>query len=182
MDYSMPGFPAHHQLPELTQTHVHRVGDAIQPSHPLSSPFSSCLQSFPASESFPRSQFFTSGGQSIGASASVLPMNIQDWFPLQWTGWISLQSKGLSRVFLFKDPYNEGCYNIMLNWLWGSRMCILKFDSSFISTFKRKCKSSAQKWENQLENAILITSQGCLNSFIWTAKLILVILEITQNI
>ena len=62
-------------------------------------PFSSCLQSFPASGSFQMSQFFTSGGQSIGASASFLPMNIQDWFPLEWTGLISLQSKGLSRVF-----------------------------------------------------------------------------------
>ena len=64
-------------------------------------PFSFCLQSFPASGSFPMSQFFASGGQSIGASASVsvLPMNIQDWFSLGWTGWISLQSKGLSRVF-----------------------------------------------------------------------------------
>ena len=64
-------------------------------------PFSSCLQSFPASGSFPMSQFFASGGQSIGVStsASVLPMNIQDWFPLGWTGWISLLSKGLSRVF-----------------------------------------------------------------------------------
>ena len=63
--------------------------------------FSSCLQSFPASGSFPVSQFFTSGGQRIGvsASASVLPMNSQDWSPLGWTGWISLQSKGLSRVF-----------------------------------------------------------------------------------
>ena len=64
-------------------------------------PFSSCLQSFPASGSFPMSQLFSSGGQSIGvaASISVLPMNIQDWFPLGWTGWISLQSKGLARVF-----------------------------------------------------------------------------------
>ena len=64
-------------------------------------PFSSCLQSFPASGSFLMSQFFASGGQSIGASASasVLPMNTQDWFPLRWTGLISLQSKGLSRVF-----------------------------------------------------------------------------------
>ena len=64
-------------------------------------PFSSCPQSFPASESFPMSQLFTSGGQRIGASASpsVLPMNIQGWFPLGWTGWISLLSKGLSRVF-----------------------------------------------------------------------------------
>ena len=64
-------------------------------------PFFSCLQSFPASASFLMSQFFASGGQSVGASASasVLPMNIQDWFPVGWTGWISLQSKGLSRVF-----------------------------------------------------------------------------------
>ena len=73
--------------------------------HPTTSssviPFSSCLQSFPLSGSFPMSQFFASGGQNIGvaASASVLPMNIQDWFPLEWTGWISWQSKGLSRVF-----------------------------------------------------------------------------------
>ena len=64
-------------------------------------PFSSCPQSLPASGSFPMSQLFAWGGQSTGASvsASVLPMNIQDWFPLGWTGWISLQSKGLSRVF-----------------------------------------------------------------------------------
>ena len=63
-------------------------------------PFSSCLQSFPASRSFPMSLFFISGGQSIGisASASILPMKTQDWSPLGWTGWISLQSKGLSRV------------------------------------------------------------------------------------
>ena len=64
-------------------------------------PFSSCLQSLPASGSFPMSPFFTSGGQKIGASASapILPMNIQDWLPLGWTAWISLQSKRLSRVF-----------------------------------------------------------------------------------
>ena len=64
-------------------------------------PFSSCPQSLPASESFPMSQLFTWGGQSIGVSAlaSVLPMKTQDWSPLEWTGWISLQSKGLSRVF-----------------------------------------------------------------------------------
>ena len=69
-------------------------------------PFSSCLQSFPASGSFQVSQFFTSGGQSIGvsASASVLPMNIQDWSPLGWTGWISLQSKRLSALSLLYGP------------------------------------------------------------------------------
>ena len=100
IDCSTPGFPIYHQLLELAQTHVHRVNDTIQPSHPVI-PFSSCIQSLPASGSFPRSQLFPSGGQSIGvsASASVLPMNTQDWSPLEWTGWISLQTKGLSRVF-----------------------------------------------------------------------------------
>ena len=100
MDRSMPGFPVHHQLPELVQIHIHQVGDAIQASHPVF-PFSSCLQSFPVSGSFQMSQFFTSDGQSIGvsASASVLPVNIEGRSPLEWTGWISLQSKGLSRVF-----------------------------------------------------------------------------------
>ena len=93
---STPGLPAHHQLPESTQTNVHWVGDAIQPFHPLI-PFSSCLQPFRASGSFQMIQPFASGGQSIGVSAStsVLPMNTQDWSLLGWTSWISLQSKGL---------------------------------------------------------------------------------------
>ena len=101
MNCSTPGLPVHHQLPEFTQTHVCRVGDAIQPSHPLVVPFSSCLQPFPTSGSLPKSRLFASGDQSVrvSASASVLPMNIQAGFPLGWTGWISLQSKGLPRVF-----------------------------------------------------------------------------------
>ena len=105
--------PCFHHLLEFAQTHVHRVGDAIQPSH-IIQPYhiisyhiisyhivSSCPQSLPASGAFPMSQFFTSGGQSIGVSSSapVLPANTQDWFPLGRAGWISLQSKGLSRVF-----------------------------------------------------------------------------------
>ena len=101
MDCSTPGFPVHHQLPEIPQTHVHWVSDTIQPSHPLPSPNSSCLQSFPASGSFLMSRLFASGGQSIraSASASVLLMNIQNWFPLGLTGLIFLQSKRLSSVF-----------------------------------------------------------------------------------
>ena len=89
MDCSTPGFPVLHHLLELAQTHVHWIR---MPSHPLLSPFSSCLQSFPASGSFLMSQLFTSGGQSIGASAStsVLQMNIQDWFPIGLTGLLSL--------------------------------------------------------------------------------------------
>ena len=100
MNRSTPGLAVHHQHPEFTKSHVHQGSDAIQPSHPLSSP------SPPAPNpsqhwSFPMSQLFAWGGHSIGVSAlaSVLPMNTQDWSPLEWTGWISLQSVGLSRVF-----------------------------------------------------------------------------------
>ena len=84
-------------------------------------PFSSHLQSFPASGSFPMSQFFTSGGQSIGASASasVLPMNIQDWFPLWLTSWISLQSKGLSRIFSTTTVQKHQFFDTQLS-LWSS--------------------------------------------------------------
>ena len=93
--------PVHHQLPEFTQIHAHRVSDAIQPSHPLLSPFLPVPNPSTASESFPMSQLFASGGQSTGVSAlaSFLPKNTQGWSPSEWTGWISLQSKGLSRVF-----------------------------------------------------------------------------------
>ena len=96
IDCSMPGFLVRYQLPEFTQTHVHRVSDSIQLSHPLSSP-SSAFNLSQHQGLFPMSQFFASGGPSIGAL--VLPMNIQDWFPLGLTGLISLQSKRLSRVF-----------------------------------------------------------------------------------
>ena len=91
--------------------------------HPIISssvvPFSSRLQSFPASGSFQMNQFFASGGQSIGisASASVLPMNIQDWFPLGWTSWISLQSKGLSKAS--PTPQFKGINSLALNFLFG---------------------------------------------------------------
>ena len=102
MGCSTPSLPDRHQLPELAQTHVHQVGDAIQPSHPLSSPSPSA---FSLSQQKGLLQWmswlFTSGGQSIGVSAlsSVFPKNIQDWFPLGLTSLISLQSKGHSRVF-----------------------------------------------------------------------------------
>ena len=100
MDCSMPGFPVLHLLPELVQTHVYWVSDAIQPSNPLSFPSSPAFH-LCQHQSLPMSQPFASGGQSIGASASAsaLPMNIQGWFPLELACLISLQSKGLSRVF-----------------------------------------------------------------------------------
>ena len=97
---SMPGLPIHHQLPESTQTQVHWVGDAIQLSHPLPSLL---LPSsiFPSIRVFSNESALCIRWPSIGVSAStsVPPMNTQDWSPLEWTGWISLQSKGFSRVF-----------------------------------------------------------------------------------
>ena len=98
MNRSMPVLPVHHQIPEFTETHVIRVGDVIQPSNPLSSPSPPAPN--PSQHQGLLSQLLASGGQSTGvsASASVLPMNTQDW-SLGWTGWIFLQSKGLSRVF-----------------------------------------------------------------------------------
>ena len=100
MNHRTPGLPVHHQLPESTQTHVHWVGDAIQPSHPLSSPSPSALNLSQHQGLF---QWVSSSHQvakvGVSASTSVLPVNIQDQSPSGWTHWISLQSKGLSRVF-----------------------------------------------------------------------------------
>ena len=100
MDCSTPGFPVLHCAPEFAKIHVHWVGDAVQLYHPLLPPFPPALN-LPASGSLPMSQIFRSGGQSTGDSAlaSVLPMNIQGWFPLGLTGFISFLSKELSRVF-----------------------------------------------------------------------------------
>ena len=100
MNCSKPGLPVHHQLPEFTQTHVHRVGDAIQPSHPLLSPSPPAPQppsiTVFSNESNLRMRWPKYWSFSL---TSFLPKNTQDWSPLEWTGWNSLQSKGLSRVF-----------------------------------------------------------------------------------
>ena len=162
MDCSMIGFPVHHQLPEWIQTHVHLVGDAIQPSNSLSFPSPPTFNFYP-SRSFPMSQLFASGGQSIGASAStsVLPMNIQDRFPLGWTGCISLLCKGLSRVFsnttVQKHPFFGSQLSLWSNshihtwqleepWLWldrplSAKYCLL-FNtlSRFVIAFLPKSK------------------------------------------
>ena len=101
MDCSMPGLPVHHQLPFQSLLKLISNKLVVWSNHLILVLFSSCHQSLPGSGSSQMSQFFASGGQSIGVSASVsvLPMNTQVWSPLGWTGWISLQSKGLSRVF-----------------------------------------------------------------------------------
>ena len=113
--------PVHHQLPEPTQTHVHH----IRWCHPTISssvvPFCSRLQSFQALGSFPINCLYASGGQSTGASASasVLPMNMQDWFPLGWTGWIFLQSKELSRAFSNTTVQKHQFFDTQLS-LWSN--------------------------------------------------------------
>ena len=101
VDCSTPGLPVHHQLLEFTQTHVHWVDDAIQPSHPLLSPSPS---TFNLSQHQGLFKWVSSSHQvakvlEFQLQHIIFPMNIEDWFPLVWTGWISLQSKGLSRVF-----------------------------------------------------------------------------------
>ena len=115
MDCSMPGFPVHQQRPEFAQTHVHRVGDAIQSSHPLSSPTPAINLSH--HQGLFQGSVFVSGGQGIqaSASASVFPVSIQVWFPLGFTGLISLQSKGLLRIFSNTTTQKHQFFSIQLS-------------------------------------------------------------------
>ena len=99
MDCSMPDLPVHHRLPEFTQTHVYWVGDAIQPSHPLLSPSPSALKLSQHQGLSNVSSSHQLACVGTSESPSVLPMNIQDWFPLELTGSVSFQSMGLSRIF-----------------------------------------------------------------------------------
>ena len=127
MDRSTPGFPVLHYLLEFAETHVHWVRDAIQPFI-LCWPLPLLTSIFPASASFPVSQLFTSGSQSIGASASasVLVLNIQGWFPLGLTGLITLLSKGLSRVFSNITVRNDQFFSAQPS-LWSSSHMFLDY-------------------------------------------------------
>ena len=167
MDCSTPGLPVHHQLPELAQNSC----PSSQWCHPAtSSPvisFSSCPWAFPASRSSSVIQFFTSGGQSIGASASVLPMNIQDWFPLGWTSWISLHSKGLSRVFSTITVWKHQLGSIFFPCV---SFLVLKFSStfgcSFLHLYFDQVPSFLKDMDIQIKNSINFIFISCnfLNS------------------
>ena len=117
MDWSMPGFPILHYLPEFAQTHVHWISDSIQPSHSLSSPFPSALNlsQHPG--------LFGSSHQVTKVSASVLPIFIQGWFPLELTGLISLLSKGLSRVFSNTTIRKQQFFGSQLSLCSNSHIC-----------------------------------------------------------
>ena len=125
MDCSTPGFPVHHQTPRACSN----SRPSSQWCHPTISfsviPFTSCLQSFPESRSFQMSQLFVSGGQRIevSASASILPMNVQDWFPLGWTGLIFFQSEGLSTAFFYTTVQKHQFFGAHLSlFLGGSKI------------------------------------------------------------
>ena len=125
MNRSTPGLPVHHQLPESTQTCVHWVSDATQPSHLLPSPSPPALNL-----SQQMSQLFVWGGQSIGVSASrsVLPVNTQDWSPLGWTGWIPLLSKELSRVF--------SNTTVQKHQFFGTQLFMVQLSHQYMATWK----------------------------------------------
>ena len=124
MDCSTLGFPVLHYLPKFAQTHVHRVGDGIQPSHII--PFSSCPQSFPTSGSFLMSQFFASDSQIIGisASASVLSMNIQGWIPLGLTGFISCYPRDSQESS--PEPQFGSTNSLVLSLLYGPTLISIR--------------------------------------------------------
>ena len=130
MDYSTPGFPIHHPLLEPTQTHVHRVGDAIQPSHTLV-PVSSCLQSFPASGSFQMSQFSASGGQSIGSfSFNMSPSNEHPGlisFRMDWLDLLAVQ--GTLKNLL-------QCHTSKSSILWHSAFFMVQVSHPYMTTGK----------------------------------------------
>ena len=121
MNCSLPGITVHHQLPELALTHVYQVGDAIQPSI-LCPPVLLLPSIFPSIRVFPNEsvlhiKYWSSQSIGVSALASVLPVNIQDWFPFGLTGWISLQSMGLSRVF--SNVQFKSINSLVLSFLFG---------------------------------------------------------------
>ena len=130
MDYSMPGLPVHHQLLEFTQTHVHWVSDAIQPSHPLLSPSPPALNLTQHQGLSNESALHIRWPKYWSLSFNISPSNEHlDWCPLGWTGWILLQSKGLSRVFLQHHSSKASV-------LWCSAFLIVHLSHPYMTTGK----------------------------------------------
>ena len=132
MDCSTPGFPVLHHLLEFAQAHVHWIGDAVQPSHPLSSPSPPALNLFPASGSFPMSQLFASGGQSIGvpASTSVLPMNTHPGLISFRIDWLDLRAVQGTLKSLLQHHSSKGSI------LWHSTFFIVQLSHPYMTTGK----------------------------------------------
>ena len=147
-------------------------------------PFSSRLQSFPASRSFPMGQFLASGSQSIGASASVLPMSIQDWFPLGWTNWISLKFKALSRVFSNTIAQKHQFFNIQLSFtvqLSHPYMTTIKTIALARQTFVGKTMSLLFNMLFRLVTAFLPRSKHLLISWLQSPSAVILELQKTKS-
>ena len=167
MDCSMPGFPVLHYLPEFAQIHVHWVSVTISSS---ASSFSFCLQFFPTSASFTMSQILTPGGPSIGASASatVLPMNIQEWVPLGLIVLISLLSKGLSRDFSSTTIWKHQIFGTQL-YLWSNSsryMSTGKMIYLTVQTFVNKVMSLLSNMLSWFVIAFLLRNKCLLISWV----------------
>ena len=170
MDCSTSGLPVHHQFLELTQTHVHWLDDAFQPFHPLLSPsppaFNLCQHQSP----FKWVGSSASGGQSIRvlASTSVLSMNFQDWFPLGWIAWISLQSKGLSRDF--STPQFKSINSLALSFLYSPTLASIMTTGKTIAltkwTFVNKVMSLLFNMLSRLVIAFLPRNKRLLISWL----------------
>ena len=144
MDCSMPGFPILHYLPEFAWTHVRWVSDAIQSSQPLLPPSPSALNLFQHQGLFQWVSSLALGGQSIGASASVLPMNVHGWFPLGLTALISLLPKGLSKVFSTTTIWKHQFFGAQLSLWSNSHICTWLLEKTIaltIQTFVNKVMS-----------------------------------------
>ena len=165
---STPGLPVHHQLPEFTKL---MCIESVMPSSHLilCHPLLLLPPILPASGSFPMSQLFTSGGQSIGvsASASVLPMNTQDWSPLGWTAWISLQSKGLSRVFSNTTVQKHQFFSAQLSSHFRSRVINLDFRIINLDFRSRVIKNDKHNSNNNSSHSSysILSYQHCMKHF-----------------
>ena len=170
MNCSTPGFPACHYFTEFAQTHVDWVSGWYPTISSSIASFSSCPQSFPASGSFPMSQLFTSGGQHVGALASVLPKNIQGWFPIGLIDLTSIQSKGFSRV-LSSITIQKHRFFIAEPSLWfSSHICTWLLEKTntalTIQTFFSKVMSLLFNILSRFVIAFLPRSKHLLNSWL----------------
>ena len=172
MDCSTPGLPVYYQLLELAQTHVHWVGDAIQPSHPLSSASPPAFNLSQHQGLFQWVSYSHQVAKVLGvlASVSVLPVNIQDWSPLERTGWISLQSKGLSRVFSNTTVQKRQSFSTQLSLYSNSQIHFGKHTALTRQTFVGQVISLLFNMLSRLviaflPNSYILTSSVCLINF-----------------
>ena len=150
MDCSMPGLPVPHHIPKFAQVHVHCTGDAYQPRHPLKP--SSSPQFFPVSGTSPVSRLFISDDQNTGvsASASVLPMSIQDWFPSRLTALISLQSKGLSGVFSSTIVWRHQFFGILPSLQSKSHNCTYHWEDHSLNYTDLRWQSNVSAFQHTI--------------------------------